>query len=62
MDNFDIRMEVKLCSKHKAIYEKLVLVKLESGRKCIRPKALLDLWKEAETCLDCEWQTRFGKC
>lgn len=58
MDDFDIQMQVKFCSKHRKIY----LWKVRAGTKnLINPTALVELWREAEECLDCVWETKFGE-
>jgi len=58
---FDIIMKVQLCEKHKAIFEKIVRVKLAGGEKGIRPGELVNLWRDAENCTECKWETTFGK-
>jgi len=58
---FDVRIQVLFCSKHKKVFEEKVKTNLSNNRVGIKPSELVSLWQEAETCLDCEWKTTFGK-
>ena len=57
VSNFDIQMRVKFCSKHKEFYDKKVRV---GEKRYIDPNALVELIKEAETCVECIWGIIFG--
>ena len=58
IQHFDIRMQVLFCSKHKKFFEEKDL-KEKYGRFLYLK--LVDLWREAELCVECEWKTIFGK-
>jgi len=64
---FDIIMKVHLCEKHKAVFSERVRVALSEKTfrcevtKAIRPGELTKLIRKAERCLDCKWETTFGK-
>ena len=59
-EQFDVKMQVLFCDKHKKFFEEKV--KLKSGKDdCIKPREFADLLKESETCTDCEWKTTFGR-
>lgn len=62
---FDVRMQVLLCPKHKKVFEEEVKVpiiqEVIKEKYDISPKKLCDLWDEAELCSDCKWKTTFGK-
>lgn len=57
---YDIQMKVKLCPKHKKIFDSKVKCTLNK-KDYIRPENLANLLEEIHSCLDCEWETKFGK-
>ena len=58
---FDVRMQVLFCDKHKKVFEEKVKTKLLRGNVGIHPGELVALWREAENCVECVWKTTFGK-
>lgn len=59
MEDWDIQMQVKLCSTHRKFYDKKVWV--DEKKKYIYPSALVDLLKEVRLCLSCVWETKLPK-
>lgn len=60
MKEFDIKISVKFCLKHKEFLEKNVFIK-SGNQRCVRLNELTSLLKESEVCIDCQWETIFGK-
>lgn len=60
MSDYDIQMKVKLCSKHRKFFDSKVRCTLKK-KDYIKPENLANLLEEINLCLDCEWETKFGK-